>query len=391
MKKRIECDMDTIDRRALWVQREDLVKEIQEANLKKSEELARRDAVFGADRPMIGSYLENIALPGLFGFDMNEYFRNPAFAFETDLRHKLFWLDNSHDDTLATLETNVGSMYFDMTLFGLEIQYQANGVPEFSRHPLTDNFDLGLLRPFDFFETGEMPMIHSRYLEMSRLSEEWYDGQVKVLFPMFNRGPLDIVVQLRDYSRFIEDCFEKPDKVHQLFAYIVRERHRYNGEVLSTFRNAEECPGFVADDWVNIPFISPDIFNTFVVPAYQAIQDNEGVVRNFHTCGVFTPVVKRLMSVFPGIESLDVSGWNDFVEVDCLVDRNVSLLLNFINTFVLCSPKADHEAKLREILQIRRGRKIALNVQSIVKLFDNIDESIIRMNQFIDLARRRLA
>ena len=48
-------------------------------------------------------------------------------------------------------------------------------------------------------------------------------------FPTFNRGPLDINVQLRGYEGFI-------------------------------------------DDWVNVPFISPALFRDFVLPLYHRLK-----------------------------------------------------------------------------------------------------------------------
>ena len=383
--------MNEMNRRAMYIPRERLLDEIKEANFRKQEILDWRDQEFGVDRPRIGSYMENIALPDLYGFDANDYYRNAQLAMDIDLRNKLFWLDNSHDDGLASLEVSAGSMYYDMTLFGLHINYQKDGVPVFDRHILADNPDFTQLQPFDFYKTGEMPIVHKRYQELKHISEDLYNNEIQVSFPHFHRGPLDIYMQLREYDGFVEDCAENPDYVHHLIDYIVSERHRFN-QLASEFRGEEQDKTtFIADDWVNVPFISPTLFDEFAAPAYRKIQKNEGSVTGFHTCGILVPVAKNLLEIFTEMEAFDVSGWNDVTELDALVKTDITFQIAYINTFVLMSGPDEHRIKLLEAKEVAKHRKISLNSQAIVKIFNTIDESLFAMNRFIDLARDIMA
>jgi hypothetical protein len=380
--------MNEINRRAMSVPRERLVDEIKQANERKREVLMRRDRELGADRPKIGSYMENLALPGLYGFDMNDYYHDACLAMDIDLRNKLFWLDNSHDDGLASLEVGAGSMYYDMTLFELKINYTKDGVPIFERHDMADNPDLKQLKPFDFFQTGEMPMVHKRYHDLKRISEELYDGEVKVLFPAFRRGPMDIYVQLRQYQGFIEDCSEEPEYAHQLLDYIVDTRIRYNR--LATEFLGEAPPGIqtMDDDWVNVPFISPAMFDEFAAPAYHKVQKAEGPIVRFHTCGVYGPVLRSLLQVYDGLESMDISGWNDLNEVDKAARGDVKFDVAYVNTFVLTGLPEEHRKKLEVAKKVAGHRRIQLHSQAIVKLLGTIDDSLVAMNRFIDLARK---
>ena len=383
--------MEKINRRAMSVPRENLVDEIEKANRAKMDTLEQRNRDFGANRPHIGSYMENITLPGVFGFDMNDFYKDSRLAMDIELRTKLFWLDNSLDDSLASLYVGAGSMYYDMTLFGLHINYQTDGVPIFDRHALETDPDISQLKPFDFYSTGEMPIVHKRYGEMKRISEELYGGKVGVGFPHFHRGPLDIMIQLRGYENFVCDCAENPGYVHELMDYIIGERKRFN-DLAADFRG-EPAPKttFIADDWLHIPFISPDIFDKFIVPAYLKIQKNEGAVTGFHTCGVFVPLIKKILGTFDAIKALDVSGWNDIDELDRIVDKDIFFHVAFINSFVILSPPKDHEARLRAVREIVRKRGLAVNVQAIVKILGSADDSIMAMNRFIELARRILS
>jgi hypothetical protein len=339
--------VDKINRRAMSVPRGNLVVEIEKANKIKKEILEQRSKDFGANRPYIGSYMENITLPGLFGFDMNDFYKEPELAMDIELRSKLFWLDNSLDDGLASFNIGAGSMYYDMTLFGLRINYQSDGVPLFERHALEDNPDISQLKPFDFYGTGEMPVVHKRYGEMRRISEELYGCKIKIGFPNFHRGPLDIMIQLRGYENFISDCAENPGYVHELMDYIIRERKRFNGLAADLRDEPVHATTFIADDWLHVPFVSPDIFDEFIMPAYLKIQENEGTVTGFHTCGVFIPLAKKILGMFGGIKALDVSGWNDTAELDRLLEKDIHFNIAFINSFVICPRRKNTKRNLR--------------------------------------------
>jgi len=381
--------MKELDRSALRIPGHKLLDELLERVEAKKQILAERDKAYGAARVRISSYPENITLPGLFGFDMNDYYKNPQLALEISLRSKIFWLDNSRDDGLASPDITVASMYFDMTLFGIEIKYQSDGVPLYGAHPLMEKADLTLLAPFDFYLSGEMPVTHERYRAIKKLSREVYDDRLAIEFPNFSRGPLDIYVQLRGYENFIDDTSGDARFTRELLSFIVDERNRYNQKVAElNLRPREKV--FIADDWVNVPFISPRIFEEYVLPAYRQIQENEGDVTGFHTCGVFGATAAQLLGAFPTIRSIDISGWNDFALMDDTIDQKIDFNLQFINTFVLFAPEEEKRAKLEQIAKIAKHRKVSVCAQAIVKAHDTLDESIAQMNAFIDLAREVL-
>ena len=251
-----------LDRSAMKIPLDGLVEALVERISARKAILEERDACHGADRVKISSYMENIALPELFGFDMNDIFRSPEFALETELRNRIFWLDNTHDDWVCDLSicANAG-MYYDMTLFGMDVKHSPQGVPEFMPHPIAAKADLSLIPPFEFYKTGVMPGLIRHYEKLQEISHKLYKDKLKILFPSFHRGPLDIAIQMRGYDRFIEDTYEDPVFVENFLNHIVWERIRYNrerGEFLGEKFPPEST--FIADDWVNIPFITPGFF-----------------------------------------------------------------------------------------------------------------------------------
>jgi len=382
--------MMELNRRAIQLDSSQLVNAIREARERKQAVLADRDREYGEDRIKISSYLENIALPDIFGFDMRDSYRDPELAMDIELRHTLFWLDNSHDDGLGGLSANAEIMYYDMTLFGLVIDHQPNGVPTFRKHVLEDNPDLSNLVPFDFEKTGLMPTVLERHRAFARMSEERFNGELALSFPVFHRGPLDIAMQLRGYENFVDDTYNEPEFAHQLLSYIICERRRYN-EATAALHNVKTDTTFIADDWLNVPFISPYVFEKYVLSIYEQIQENEGTLTGFHTCGVIDKIILKMLGTFPGIKSLEVSGWNDLTLLDRMIDSKIDFSFQMINTFVLFATEDEKRAKLKEIAGIAQHRKVSICVQSMIKAHDTIDESFMRFNAFMDMAREIFA
>jgi hypothetical protein len=340
----------------------------------------------------ITSYMENIGWPGLFGYDMNDFYADPELALEMHLRQRIFWTDNSEDDTPVSFSIQASTgMYFDMTLFGQKIRHTRDGVPEFDPHPLASDPSLDTVTPFDFHTSGDMPVLIPLYRRMCDIAAGDYGGTIRIDFPHFHRGPLDVYTQMRDYDNFVLEAGENPERVLAFLAFIVAERLRFARE-RQRFLNAPSLPptSFVADDWVNVPFVSPRMFRQFAVPMYRQIVANEGPVTGFHTCGNIEAVVLDLLGAFPHITHLEVSGWNDPAELDRIVPPEVGFDLHFINTFVLSAPVDEQRARLETVAQIRRHRRVTLCAQAMVP-FPSHEGMLVRLNQFIALAREVLS
>lgn len=381
-----------LNRSAMCLPAAQLVDALDERIAGKREVLAERDRQWGAERCRISSYLEPIAWPPLFGFDMNRFYTDPEFMLEQELRQRVFWLDNTLGDDLAGFELCPSTgFYWDFTLFGQQIRTDRDGVPHFLPHPLAEAPNTGLLSCFDFATSGDMPVLLRQYRELRRLSQERCCGRVGVAFPRFHRGPVDMLIQMRGYERFVYDTLERPEFVRQALDVFVAERLRWNrarAEWLGEAFGRQST--FIADDWVNPPFLSPAMFRDFVLPAYRAIQDNEGPVTGFHTCGPLVELVTDLLRDMPGIRTLDVSGWNDLEALDEVVDPQIAFHCQMRNTFVLCGTADEHRQQLATVRRIGARRRVDVGVQSIVRLLPTYDETLFRMNRFIELARQVL-
>jgi hypothetical protein len=378
---------------AMTLAPEQLVEALEARMPRRQAEIAERDARGGVARIRITSYMENIGWPELFGYDMNRFFADPAFAIEQRLRQAIFWTDNVADDTLPTLTlpADVG-MYFDLTLFRQRIIHTPQGVPEFAPHPLQARLALEEVGNFDFLHTGEMPRLIANYQRMVALARDVYGGRLTVTFPHFHRGPLDIFVQLRGYENALEDMAERPEQVHAFLAFFADARLRY-ARARQAFLGEAALPPttFVADDWVNIPFIRPDMFRDFVVPVYRRSRAGEGLVRGFHTCGCFEAVVAELLDVFPEMRALEVSGWNDVRAIHAAVDPRVAFEVHVRNAVSLSASVEEQQELLTAIADVGCTRPVSVCAQAIVRLLPTYEETLARLNRFIALGHRQFS
>jgi hypothetical protein len=377
---------------ALSIPRDRLVGELELRRRRKLAENAARDARSGPGRVAVTSYMENIGWTDLLGHPMSRVHDDPAFAAEQRLRELVFWADNVDDDTVpvASIQADTG-MYWDMTLFGMEIRHTRLGVPEFGRHPLREGLDRSFLPPFDFSATGDMPRILARHARLKEISADTYGGRLEVTFPYFHRGPLDIFVQLRGYEGFVEDAGARPAALAAALDHLTSERLRFARERQRHLGEPSLPPTtFVADDWVNVPFISPAMFRDFVAPCYRRIRAEEGPASGFHTCGNFEPVARDIAEIFPEIEMLEVSPWNSVTALDAILPPRVGFACSVLNTVTLGGSEAEQRAKLLPIRDAARHRKVSLSAQAIERIPDTWQETFARLNRFLALAREVL-
>jgi hypothetical protein len=380
-----------MNREAMSIPSDKLLDAYHERVRRRTDILQERDARLGADRTKINSYMENIGWPDLFEYDMNDWFNRADLAMELTLRQNIFWLDNvDQDNNLDGLGIDAGRSYWDITLLGEEITYTKQGVPLFGPHPISERADLSLIAPYDFYTTGAMPGIHKKYVEMKRLAATRYRGEFKVDFPHFDRGPLDILVQLRGFENVVSDMVGDPDFVHAFMLLAVQARQRFEHERQEFLKTEPPRKKIgIADDWVNVPFISPSIYREFVAPYYRMIQEQQGaIVEHFHTCGGYGTLAPDLLATLPDLEGIDiVPQCNDLERLDRDLPSKVAFHLNLLSVFTLMAPQDEQRPFLEMVGRIGRHRKVTLCPGAMVRLHDTYDEDIARLNRFIALAR----
>jgi len=328
-----------------------------------------------------------IAWTALFGYEAERYFTDPAFYFEQFLRQKLWRFEHFEDDVPITLEVPAWlGHYPEYTFLGMDVRVTPKGVPIIQRdHPMSQSPDLGLLAPVDFGSSGWMPRALRWYDDLLRLA----DGRLTVTFMTWNRGCLDLAVQLRGYENLVLDFVERPDFVHGLVGFLADQRNRWytaRGEYLGEPIEAT----WMADDWVGVPYVSPGAFADFVLPAYLAIERHHGVIGGFHSCGNQTPMQCHLLKL-RSLETFEVSPWTDVAQSVANVPPSKHLHL-FVhpNDVVVDSPERMEE-KLRARAEHLRGRRFSLGTSGLTPLTDDSRAFVDRVKRWLGLAREVFA
>ncbi len=343
---------------------------------------ARKNAL----EPRFYTYLENLGEVQLFGYNLNKYLTNAVFNCEMQLRQKLFCLENFSDDSFFGMDVSAAvGMYFEYTLVGLDVRHQDDGVPHIQDdHPLSVTPDLKLLKPHDFKTSGFMPRIFRLYEDLKKLGKD----RLNVIFPIWQRGPLDMAIQLRGYDRFIMDTAERPEFVHGLMKYLNQERMRW-WEAYRQFSGSREESAQIHDDWINVPFISPAMFEEFVLPRYLELEAFHGKIPYIHSCGNKVPVQKMLEQI-KTLEVHEVNHWTDLEATLSNVPAIKFLNISLLNTEVLLADEVKMRRELQRIVRLCQGRHYSVCAQAIEKVHDDMAEDIAQVKRWLVIAREVL-
>jgi hypothetical protein len=348
---------------------------------------SERNACKGKSHPAVTVCMEDpIAWAVLFGFDANRYLTDPAFYFEQVLRQKLWLFDNVDDDTPITLDVPAWlGHYPEFTFFGMDVSVSAKGVPRISwDHPLSRNPDLALLNPVDFHRSGWMPRALRWYDDLCALAA----GRANVSFMTWNRGCLDLAVQLRGYETSCIDAVKRPRFVHDLMGFLAEQRNTWY-DARAAHLGAQLGVTWVADDWIGLPYTSPEGFAEFVLPRYLEIEAHHGGVASVHSCGDQTRFQAHLLK----IESLDVleaSPWTDLRQTLTNVPPSKHLHISVHPNDVLVASPAEMEAKLCSIAEACSGRRYSVATSGLTPIYDDNDEFLRRINRWLHIARKAL-
>jgi uroporphyrinogen-III decarboxylase len=329
---------------------------------------------------------EPIAWIKIFNFDINRYFTDPDFYFEQTLRQKL-WLCEHFPEYAAHVTAEIPAWlghYPEYTFVGLNVAFNSAGVPVIqSDHPLSCSADMKLLKPVDFRNSGWMPRVLKWYDEIVRIAA----GRIKVTFNMeWWRGCLDIAIQLRGLEHFLTDTVERPSFVHDLLVFLTDQRCLWHQSYCHYF-GTKLKPASIGDDWINVPFISPAIFDDFVLPRYMDIERFHGSIEYLHSCGNQTPLQKSIIRNLRTLQILEISPWTDLNQSIKNIPAEKKLNINLHPNDVLVANAATMRSKLEGIVRICEGRKYKVNTSGLTPISPDMSSYIYCIREWLKIAR----
>jgi uroporphyrinogen-III decarboxylase len=215
-------------------------------------------------------------------------------------------------------------------------------------------------------------------------------GRLQVGYGMtWGRACLDLAVQLRSYENWVADTAERPDFVHALMQFLVEQRCRWWEGYYQHFGVKREPVG-MADDWINIPFISPAMFRDFVLPYYKQIEQFHGGIVSIHSCGDQTPVQKYMLEL-KTLQHLEISPWTNLQQTLINVPPTKRLGPFLHPNDVLMASPAEMEARLTTIVEALRGREFVLTTSGLTPIWDDLGEFVRRVQRWVEIAEKAFA
>jgi hypothetical protein len=226
----------------------------------------------------------------LLKVDLRDYYNNPETYLETQLRMKLYSFNNFKDNTYFTNELFIWfGVITELSYFGSKINFFANKEAWLKEALIKEYIDLDKIKIPDFYKSGLMPRIHRFY----EVLQEYADGNLKVMFPEWVRGPFCIAAHLRGLENILMDFILNPGFVHKLMRFIVesskqwnKERNKFLGNEIKTIK--------LYNDEIGKPMISPAIYKEFIFPYEKELSDYYGEVLYWHSCGVTDDVMEQI-------------------------------------------------------------------------------------------------
>lgn len=335
---------------------------------------------------MCFSLEEHICWHHIFGIDVHQYFRDPALYFSQTLRNKLWrWQSFPDDDGRITARVPASlGWYPEYTFIGLDVTYSAGGVPSIQTdHDLTHYPELRRLPRVDFYHSGWMPRVLHWYDDLVAIAGD----RLPVSFDMlWQRGCLDLAVQLRGYGNLILDTKERPQFVHDLLKHLVEQRCLWYDAYHAHF-GTKPSPVGIADDWVNVPFITPGVFADFVLPRYLEIEAYHGGLLGVHACGDQTPLQQYLLEI-RSLPTLEVGPWTDLQQSLQNIPPTKHLHISLHPNDVLVATEEEMEHQLAEIMAACGSRSYSIGTSGLTPLSPDIHRFVGSLRTWTGIAGR---
>jgi hypothetical protein len=332
---------------------------------------------FGIEEPIAWTLTHDL--------DVARYYGDPLYYAEQYLSQRLWRWETFPDDGApieAALPASLG-FYPEYTYAGLGVRYNERGVPEIQTdHPLAADPDLRRLSAVDFASSGWMPRALAWHAALAGIAA----GRLAVPFAAtWWRGCLDLAMQFRGYEGFLADTAERPVFAHALLSFLVEQRCRWWEGYERHFGTARS-PTAIGDDWINVPFISPEIFREFVLPRYLQIERFHAGVAGIHSCGNQAPVQRYLLEI-RSLRAFEVSAWTDLGQSLANIPADRELIISLHPNDVLCAAAEQMRSKLSSIIEACRGRAITIGTSGLTPLSTDIDDFVRRLRTWNAIAK----
>lgn len=320
----------------------------------------------------------------IFGFGLDEYYTQGPTYLVADLKMKIYRFENFSDGTPIGKDISLWmGAGFEASLFGLKQVYTKDKDPWIGREPLLKNkSDLDKLVTPDFYHAPVMLQVHQMYEDMKRLS----DDDFSVIMPEWCRGPFGLACHLRGMDHIIIDMQEDPEFVHALMRFTTEARKKWTRQ-RAEFMKVSIQVGSLYNDEVNVPLLSPQLYEKFILPYEIELSKFYGVISYWHSCGNTTSL-HSLIRCIPHLQMIHISPWTDLEQsVANLADSGIALE-------VVLHPLVDVQKATEEKMRshLTHVRSVTEGIPTTVRadglqVISSVKEDLAKIKRWADIAQ----
>ena len=259
------------------------------------------------------------------GACLRDTYLDPEAFVRFTLAQRIYRFERWQDWTPLTLDIAYWpGVILETSVFGMTPQYPEAEDPWIVHKPMVkDKDDIDALHAG--FDPGKG--VVGLMLGMSEFCREKLPG-FKVQVQAWDRAAVGIAMDLMGTEQFLMNTIDRPVLVHELMRRVVDEGRAWSeargGELKKRGFSTESSisPGtgsfssmnssyvnIIADE-VNMPMMSPAVYEEFVFPYERETVDHGGRLNYYHSCGCLTPFLQDIATLRP--ETQHVSAWTDF-------------------------------------------------------------------------------
>jgi len=377
----------------------DLISQVKEAALseKNQKRFARwdmqSDSVFDHWRGVPATREQNGIIPfeiepeiplwgNILGFSVVEFYTDPRVYLENTLKMKLYRHEHFDEDTVVDLSVDIWlGTTLESSLFGLKTILVENQSPWLGRELLvTTEKDLAKLTQPDFYKSGLMPTAHRFYNEIKNLVGD----ELQVSFPGWDRNPFGVAFHLMKIENLLMGMLDNPAFIHKLLRLITDSCKEWTKQK-AKFLGQPVGMGSLFSDEVNIPTLSPALYEEFVFPYECELSEFYGGISYWHSCGNTTDLMKVIRRI-PNIHMFHVGPWTSLNEaVKVFKGIPLEICLNPLSDIHMADEKS-MESKLREIIETCPPKQPLVVRADGMHLIKSLDYELLQIKQFNRIA-----
>ncbi|MCD6302891.1 MAG: hypothetical protein J7M15_05130, partial [Anaerolineae bacterium] len=146
----------------------------------------------------------------------------------------------------------------------------------------------------------------------------------------------------------------------------------------------------IGNDEVMVPYVSPKLYERFILPWEIKLSEFHGGLSCWHSCGTTTPLLELIRRI-PNVHQFYTGPWTDVGRVVEVFGEDTPLMIavNTVDDVMAATPEA-MAAKVRSLAE--RAESAALQIRGgAMNASDRVDHAVEQMIRWCHVARETLA